>query len=51
MALRCGDCRWFDDKSTGLPICTRHRRYTHRDWTCADRRERGDGWRREASRG
>ena len=43
MGDRCADCVHFDEEGTDLPVCELHRRYMHREWSCADFEGRRDG--------
>jgi len=41
--MRCENCAHFDEDDTSLPVCTLHKRFMHKEWTCGDFERRDDG--------
>ena len=38
--MRCENCAHFDEDDTSLPVCTLHKRFMHKEWTCGDAKAR-----------
>lgn len=36
MGEMCLNCVHFDQDTTELPVCSKHHRFTHAEWTCND---------------
>lgn len=36
MGEMCLNCVHFDQDATELPVCAKHHRFTHEEWTCND---------------